>query len=95
MAVLDAKNTLKNLKKKGFLEAINKSEDHKWLEFWIEDRLIAQTKISHGASDLGDFLIKAMSRQCYLSKEQFMDLAKCPLSQDEYLKILKEKGFFS
>lgn len=93
MAVLDAKKTYRNLKSKGFIDAPNKSDDHKYLEFYYEDRLVLYTKISHGEKDLGDFLIKQMSHQCKLSKSEFMDLANCPLSEDEYLKILKDKEF--
>ena len=93
MAVLDAKKTYRNLKSKGFIDAPNKSDDHKYLEFYYEDRLVLYTKISHGEKDLGDFLIKQMSHQCKLSKSEFMDLANCPLSEDEYLKILEDKEF--
>ena len=90
MAVLDAKKTYKNLKSKGFEDAENKSDDHKYLNFFYNEKLILHTKISHGAKDLNDFLIKQMSSQCKLSKEQFKDLANCPLSESEYLQILKE-----
>ena len=93
MAVLDAKKTYRNLKSKGFIDAPNKSDDHKYLEFYYDDKLVLYTKISHGEKDLGDFLIKQMSYQCKLSKSEFMDLANCPLSEDEYLKILEDKEF--
>jgi len=35
MSVLDPKKTYKNLKKKGFVDSINKSSDHKWVDFFI------------------------------------------------------------
>ncbi len=90
MAVLDAKKTYKNLKSKGFEDATNKSDDHKYLNFFHNGRIILHTKISHGAKDLNDFLIKQMSSQCKLSKEEFKDLANCPLSEEAYIQILKE-----
>jgi predicted RNA binding protein YcfA (HicA-like mRNA interferase family) len=90
MAVLDAKKTYKNLKTKGFEDAPNKSDDHKYLNFIYNDKLILHTKISHSAKDLDNFLIKQMSSQCKLSKEQFKDLANCPLSEEEYIQILKD-----
>jgi hypothetical protein len=95
MAVLDAKKTYKNLKSKGFEDAPNRSDDHKYLEFYQNDVLILYTKISHGEKDLGDFLIKQMSFQCKLSKTEFMDLVNCPLSQKEFTNILQEKGLIS
>jgi predicted RNA binding protein YcfA (HicA-like mRNA interferase family) len=92
MSVLSAKETLKNLKKKGFTDSIKRSDDHLWVEFWHNEDLIITTKISHGAKDLDDYLIKQMSRQCKIDKAQFMDLAKCPLSKEKYIELLKEKG---
>lgn len=91
---LDKKKTYKNLKKKGFIDSANKSNDHKYLELFHEGKLILYTKLSHGSrNDLGDFLIKQMSSQCKLSKTQFADLVNCPLSQDEYFEILEKGGY--
>ena len=93
MAVIDSKKTYMNLKKKGFIDSINHSIDHKYLELYHEGKLVLYTKISHGSKkDLGDFLIKQMSIQCKLNKKELMDLANCPLSQEEYFKILENKG---
>lgn len=91
MAVLDAKKTYKNLKSKGFIDSPTRSDDHKYLELYHNNRLILYTKISHGEKDLGDFLIKQMSHQCKLSKSEFMDLANCPLSEEAYFQILGDK----
>jgi predicted RNA binding protein YcfA (HicA-like mRNA interferase family) len=93
MAVLDAKKTYKNLKSKGFIDSPNRSDDHKYLEFYQNGKLILYTKISHGEKDLDNFLIKQMSHQCKLSKMEFMDLANCPLSEKKYLEILENQGF--
>ncbi len=92
MAVLNAKRTEKNLKKKGFIEAINKSPDHIRLELYDQGKLILATKLSHNGQDLNDYLIKQMSVQCKLDKEEFKNLALCPLSQEDYFVILAEKG---
>lgn len=89
MSVLDPQKTYKNLKKKGFTDAVNKSKDHKRLEFYHEGKFVLHTKISHGNSEIDNYLIKQMSVQCKLSKTEFMDLANCPMSKDEYLKILQ------
>ena len=92
MSVLDPKKTYKNLKKKGFVDAANKSPDHKYLEFYHDGKFVLHTKLSHGNKDLGDFLIKQMSVQCHLDKNEFMDLSNCPLSKEEFIKILDKKG---
>jgi predicted RNA binding protein YcfA (HicA-like mRNA interferase family) len=89
MPTLDAKQTYKNLKKKGFEDSANKSDDHKYLEFWHNGKLVLYTKISHGEKDLDDFLIGQMKKQCKLSKSDFMDLANCPLSQEDYTEKLR------
>jgi len=91
MSVLDPKKTYRNLKKKGFIDSPDKSDDHKYLELHCDNKFVLYTKISHGSDDLDDYLIKQMSSQCKLSKKEFIDLANCPMSKEVYLKILKEK----
>ena len=90
MPALSAKETLRNLKKKGFVEVPG---DHHFLEFFHEGRLVLHTKISHGShKDLDNYLIKQMSVQCKLDKQQFLDLARCPMSKESYLRLLERKG---
>ena len=88
MSVLDPNNTLRNLKKKGFLESTVRSDDHIYLEYFHDNKLVAYTKLSHHSSDLGNFHIKQMSYQCKLTRDQFVNLAKCPMDQAEYVRIL-------
>ena len=92
MSVLDPKKTYSNLKKKGFVDAENKSVDHKRLELIHNGRFILTTKISHCNDDIREPLIRQMSTQCKLSKSDFMDLCKCPLSKEAYLKKLEDLG---
>lgn len=91
--VLEKNKAYKNLKKKGFEVSKDHSNDHKYLEFFHEGKLILYTKLSHGSKkDLDNFLIKQMSSQCKLTKQQFADLVNCPLSQEAYLEILRVNG---
>lgn len=92
MSVLDPKKTYSNLKKKGFIDSASKSVDHKRVDFFYNDKYVLSTKISHGNKDLDNYLIKQMSVQCHLDKNDFVDLAKCPLSKDEFIKILDQQG---
>lgn len=92
MAVLDAKKTLKNLYNKGFITAEGRCVDHYHLAFVYDDVVILRTKISHNTDDLGDFLIAQMSKQCNLKKNDFLDLARCPLSQENYEEKLRKSS---
>jgi len=88
--VIDSAKTYRNLKKKGFEDGPG---DHKFLHFYYDGKFVLSTKISHGgAHDLEDFLIKKMAVQCKLNKEDFMNLANCPLSAEEYVGKLKDGG---
>lgn len=89
MSVLDAEKTKKNLMKKGFKE---EAGDHKYLCYYHNNRKVLQTKISHSASDIDNTLIKLMSIQCGLTKNEFLDLARCPLSAEKYMEILEKSG---
>lgn len=89
MASLKGKKTLNNLLNKGFLKS---NKDHKFLEFWHNGRYVLQTFCSHNGQDIDDYLIAKMKKQCHLDKQQFLDLANCPLSQEEYVRILIKNG---
>lgn len=90
MSCLKRNKALKNLQKKGFTIS-PKSRDHVYLELYHNGKFVTYTKVSHNNDDLRDRLIKEMSIQCKLDKQQFIDLVNCPLSKTEYLKVLEEK----
>jgi hypothetical protein len=58
----------------------------------IEYKHVLHTKLSHNKKYIDDYLIKQMSSQCKLTKNEFMDLANCPFSEEEFVKILEIKG---
>jgi 7-keto-8-aminopelargonate synthetase-like enzyme len=90
MAQLDSNKTSKNLQKKGF--ELNDTDHHR-LEYYHKGKFVLHTKVSHGGKhDLDNFLISQMAKQCKLSKNDFLDLARCPLSKEAYLKKLNEQG---
>ena len=57
MSVLDPKKTYKNLKKKGFIDSITKSVDHKHMDFFHNEKYILSTKISHGKKDIDNVIV--------------------------------------
>jgi len=51
------------------------------------------TMTSHGShKQICDKLLGKMARQCHLSRTEFNNLIDCPLSQDRYEEILREKN---
>lgn len=58
---------------KGFRE--NRSRDHRYFFFYHDGkRSSMQTKISHNADEVDDYLCSAMSRQIKLTRTQFKNL---------------------
>jgi predicted RNA binding protein YcfA (HicA-like mRNA interferase family) len=91
MAAISTKETVKNLRKKGFEQVAG---DHRYLVLLYKGKEVLHTKVSRGSKkDIDDYLIKQMSYQCKLDKKQFLDLARCPLSKEAYLELLKQQGF--
>jgi len=91
--VLDAKKAYKNLKKKGFIDSPDKSNDHKYLDYVHDGKLVCYTKISHGGkTEIDDYLIKQMSSQCLIDKINFAGLINCNVSEADYINLLREKG---
>ena len=95
MSALNPKKTYKNLKKKGFVDSENRSDDHKYLELFYNNKLVLYTKISHGNQDLGNHLIKQMAVQFHLDKDEIMNLSNCPLSKEDYFEILEKKALLA
>ncbi|MEL7244323.1 MAG: hypothetical protein AAGM40_18610 [Cyanobacteria bacterium J06573_2] len=52
-----------------------------------------KTKTSHTKKmkDIPDNLISQMAKQCHLSKDEFLNLVDCPLTQEKYEHILQTK----
>ena len=84
-----ASDVIAALKKKGF-ELENGS--HHFFYYHYLDGTISpiKTMISHSAKDIDKSIIAKMSRQCNLSKDDFLLLVDCPLTRDVYERKLKE-----
>jgi len=89
MAVLKASKTEQSLRKKGFIQD---NSHHHYFEFWHEDKLISSTYTSHNDQDINDYLIRAMSKQCLMEKQFFIEFIKCTKSKDDYIDLLVSKG---
>jgi predicted RNA binding protein YcfA (HicA-like mRNA interferase family) len=88
-----ARDVIAALTQKGFQA---KENDHTFLHLFIDGRKTAvYTKVSHGEKEIGDRLLGLMARQIRLSRREFLDLIECPLSQDAYIVLLRNKGVVS
>ena len=67
--------------------------DHRYYVFLFQGRLVARTKVSHGTKykDLGDDLLAHMAQQCHLTKNIFLELVDCSLTQKGYEGNLREQ----
>jgi len=76
---------------KGFRQSNN---DHRYSIFFTADgrKTSVKTKTSHTpkARDIGDDLLRMMAQQCQLPRSKFLELIDCPLSQDEYERLLQQ-----
>jgi hypothetical protein len=86
----DAKDVGAGLTKKGFQAREN---DHTFYHLYVEGKKTGvYTKISHGEKEIRDGLLGAMARQVKLTRKQFNDLIDCPLTADEYVKLMRKAG---
>lgn len=49
------------------------------------------TRMSHGGNDIGDDLAKLMANQLCLQLREFWRLIDCPLSQDEWDQLVRDR----
>ncbi|MBS1912742.1 MAG: hypothetical protein JST22_12210 [Bacteroidetes bacterium] len=88
---LDSKKVGSAILSKGF--RIDNSHHHYYIYHTIDGlRTTVRTYISHGSKGgINDYLAGQMAKQCKLTKPEFMDLVNCPLTQDGYETILRER----
>ena len=87
--VRDAKKTEQSLLKKGFIKIQGAKHIH--YVFVCKGNEICKTFMSRNEQDIGDHLIGQMSKQLCIGKKEFIGLIDCPLSEEDYIKILKGK----
>lgn len=80
------------LRKKGFVE---ENASHRVFRLHTDEgKTSVVTHTSHGSAkeDLGPVLISKMSKQLNLSKNEFLALVECPLSKEELVGLLRDRG---
>lgn len=93
--VFEGRDLSSGLCKKGFFRNVT----GKHIQFFLENNDAHEsgivTMMSHGmlGKTISANVISQMAKQCQLSKNQFIELVDCRLSEKEYRVILREKGF--
>jgi len=62
-------------------------------KFRYNGEVIIRTKVPHKRGELRGLLIHFIRQQLRLNETQFQELTNCTLSRDDYIQVLKEKGY--
>lgn len=77
---------------KGFRE---KSTSHAYYYLYVDGRKTSVfTYLSHGSGykDYSDSLVREVCHQLGLVKKEFLQLVECPLTYEQYVVILRQRG---
>lgn len=85
-----AKDVTNNLLRKGFRQ---RQGGDKYFHLYVGDKKTQVfTLVSHGEKEIHDGLLGQMAKQTRLSKRLFLDLVDCPMSAEQYVEYLRERG---
>ena len=79
-----------SLSKKGFRVA--NTHHKRYIYYANGEKTGITTFISHGIKEYGDILLNKMRNQLKLSREQFDDLVKCPLTKEDLYEFYYDEG---
>ncbi len=65
---------------------------HHVYRLWLDGKLAVRTYISHGERELSSFHVSQMAKQMRLQASEFVDAVDCPLSREEYYRLLRERS---
>lgn len=91
---MDRNKLEQSLRKKGFV--MDNTKDHRYFHLEVNGKRPGiSTKTSHGSKKtLGNSLQSEIKRQLRLdNNNQLRELVDCPLSHDDYIDILRKKGW--
>jgi hypothetical protein len=76
---------------KGFQRA---NTHHRYFVYYTVGgiKTAVRTYTSQGAGEIDDYLLGQMSKQCKITKADFLQLVDCPLSQAGYEALLQQSG---
>jgi len=59
----------------------------------VEGKQVARTLISHGVREIGDDLMAVIARQMGITVSQFKKVISGEIDRDEYIRLLRERGY--
>lgn len=59
----------------------------------VNGKKILRVHYSHGKGDISEKIKNKIRGQLKLSQKNFKELLDCPLTYEDYIKLLKRKGF--
>ena len=56
------------------------------------ERTYVRTRLSHGAREYGDSLLRAVAREMHLRRRELDAFIECPLERTAFVRLLVERG---
>lgn len=78
------------LRAKGFRR--RESHHAMYILYQGEQKTSVRTRLSHGRKEYDDRLLTQMARQVGLSRVELYELIQCPMTQQRYLDLLRQRG---
>ena len=95
MVVFKAKKVSASLEKKGF-ERISGNVNHCRYEFYINGKPSGvKTYLSHNKQEITGDLLIWMSKETYLSKDEFVEMISCKIGHDELVSRYVDIGLLN
>ncbi|MCX6583231.1 MAG: hypothetical protein NT166_23900 [Candidatus Aminicenantes bacterium] len=70
-----------------------RSTDHIFGWLVVDGKKILRVHYSFGKGSIPAKVTDKIRGQLKLDRQNFINLVKCPLSKEDYIKIIKEKGY--
>lgn len=84
------KNEMEKVFNKLSLEVRSTGHNYGWLV--VKGKKVLRVHYSHGRGDIPEKIVNKIRGQLKLAQRDFKDLVGCPLTYDDYIDILKQKG---
>lgn len=67
---------------------------HRFFIYYTQqgEKTAVRTRTSHGGSELDDYLLGNMAKQCHVTKAIFLELVDCTLDQASYEQQLSDRN---
>jgi hypothetical protein len=67
-----------------------KRRDHVVAQLWLDGKMMVKTKRSHGSGKIDGQVPHWIRNQMMLNESQFADAIRCPLTKEQYHKIVRD-----